>query len=179
MAADLAPLIPEFRSKVDDLIGKCRQRGIEMRPFFALRTPFEQAKLWRQSRTREEIDQRIAALRSTGAGFLAHCIESVGSQHGAHVTNAIPGLSWHQWGEALDCMWIVERQAEWSTTRTVNGLNGYQVYADEAAALGLSAGGHWTSFKDWPHVQQRALGSPDKVMTVKDIDGEMQRRFGS
>jgi hypothetical protein len=179
MAADLTPLVPEFRATVNELIARCAGRGVEMRPFFALRTPFEQAKLWRQSRSREEIEQRIARLRAAGAGFLAHCIETVGPQHGAHVTNAIPGLSWHQWGEAVDCMWIVERRADWSTVKRVNGVNGYHLYADEAVGLGLDAGGHWRSFKDWPHVQQRAAASPDRIMALKDIDAEMQRRFGS
>ena len=178
MAADLQPLVPEFREKVEQLIANCRQRGVEMRPFFGLRTPFEQAKLWRQSRTREEIAAKTASLRAAGAEFIAHCIDSVGPQNGAHVTNAPPGLSWHQWGEAVDCMWIVAGQAEWSTTRKVNDVNGYRVYAEETRGLGLNAGGFWTSFKAWPHAQLRAAGSPDKVMPLKDIDAEMRRRFG-
>lgn len=178
MAADLQPLVPGFRATVEELIANCQQRRVEMRPYFALRTPFEQAKLWRQSRTRDEIGDRMARLRAAGAHFLAHCIDTVGPQHGAHVTNAPPGLSWHQWGEAVDCMWIVGGMAEWSTTRKVDDLNGYRVYAEEARTLGLSAGGLWTSFKDWPHVQLRAAGSPDKLMPLKDIDAEMRRRFG-
>lgn len=179
MAADLQPLVAEFRAKVEDLVANCRQHGGEMRPYCALRTPFEQAKLWRQSRALEEIRDKIASLKAAGADFLAHCIESVGPQNGGHVTNAPPGLSWHQWGEAVDCMWIVGGQAEWSTTKKVNGVNGYRLYAEEARKLGLSAGGLWTSFKDWPHVQLRAAGSPEKIMPLKDIDAEMRRRFGS
>jgi hypothetical protein len=178
MAADLQPLVPEFRAKVEELLAKCRQRGVEMRPYFAIRTPFDQAKLWRQSRTREEIQDKIASFRTGGADFLAHCVDSVGPQNGAHVTNAPPGYSWHQWAEAVDCVWIVGSKAEWSTTRKVNGVNGYRVYAEEARTLGLTAGGFWTSFKDWPHVQLRAAGSPDKLMPLKDIDAEMKQRFG-
>ena len=178
MAADLRPLVPEFRAKVEELIANCRQLGVEMRPYFALRTPFEQAKLWRQSRTREQIQDEMTRLRTAGADFLAHCIDSVGSQSGAHVTNAPPGLSWHQWAEAVDCMWVVEGKAEWSTTRKVDGVNGYRLYADETRKLALIAGGLWTSFKDWPHAQLRAAGSPDKLMALKDIDAEMRRRFG-
>src|SRR5262245_8068321 len=152
MAADLQPLVADFRKKVETLIQSCRQGGVEMRPITAIRTSFEQAKLWRQSRTREEIQEKIGALKAAGAPFLAHCLESVGPQNGAHVTNAVPGLSWHQWGEAVDCMWVVDGHAEWSTTRMVNGVNGYQRYADLAVEIGLSAGGHWTTFKDWPHL---------------------------
>ena len=178
MAADLQPLVLEFRTKLEGLIVNCRQHGVEVRPYMALRTPFEQAKLWRQSRAHEEIQSAIASLRAGGAGFLAHCLESVGPQNGAHVTNALPGLSWHQWGEAVDCMWVVDGQAEWSTTRTVSGINGYHLYAEQAQKVGLSAGGLWVSFKDWPHVQLRVAGSPDKVMALTDIDAAMKVRFG-
>jgi hypothetical protein len=75
-------------------------------------------------------------------------------------------------------MWIVDRQAEWSVNRKVNGANGYRIYVEEAVAAGLSAGGLWTSFKDWPHVQMRAIGSPERIMALKDVAAEMQRRFG-
>src|SRR6185369_14731386 len=102
-----------------------------------------------------EIALKIASLRDQGAPFLAHCLESVGPQSGDPVTNAIPGLSWHQWGEAMDCVWIVDGAAEWSTTRKVNGVNGYRAYANEAVRLGLTAGGFFRSLKDWPHVQLR------------------------
>ena len=99
------------------------------------------------------------------------------SQSGRHVTDAIPGLSWHQWGEAFDSFWVVDGEAEWSTTREINGLNGYRVYAVEAERLGLTAGGHWTNFKDWPHVQLRSASSPKSVFTIQEIDREMRERF--
>ena len=178
MAADLALLVPSFREKVTALIAACGARGIEMRPSVAIRTPAEQARLWRQSRSREEIDQKTDSLRAAGAPFLADCIQRVGPQHGDPVTNAVPGLSWHQWAEAVDCFWLVDGRAEWSTVKKVGGLNGYRVYAEEAAGLALTAGGNWTSFKDWPHVQLRTDGSPDKSMPLQDIDAEMKHRFG-
>ena len=121
MAADLNQLQPEFKDKVLLLLSHCQQEGYTMRPSFTLRSPFEQGKLWRQSRSSEQVSQKISELKTKGAPFLAHCIESVGSQSGSPVTNAIPGLSWHQWGEALDCFWLVDGQAEWSTTKKING----------------------------------------------------------
>jgi peptidoglycan LD-endopeptidase CwlK len=178
MPADLGTLLPAFRIRVEDLISACRQRGIEMRPYMAQRDPFEQAMLWRQSRAREEIGRKVEELRGGGAGFLAHCLEATGTQNGPQVTNAIPGLSWHQWGEAVDSFWVVDGRAEWSTTRLVRALNGYQVYAEEASKLGLDAGGLWRRFKDWPHVQLRPSPSPLGAMTLVEIDTEMSRRFG-
>jgi peptidoglycan L-alanyl-D-glutamate endopeptidase CwlK len=98
MAANMNDLIPEFRQKAEALLEKCAQRGVEMRPYCTLRSPFEQAKLWRQSRTWEEVQTKIAELKAAGANFLVFCFERVGPQNGRHVTNALPGFSWHQWG---------------------------------------------------------------------------------
>ena len=64
----------------------------------------------------------------------------VGPQKGDPVTNAIPGLSWHQWGEAVDCFWVVNNKAVWDLETVVNGLNRFMVYANEAKKLGLDAG---------------------------------------
>ena len=179
MAANMSDLVPDFRRKAEQLLKRCRQRGVEMRPYFTLRTPFEQAKLWRQSRSIEEIREKVAEFRDGGANFLAYCLESVGPQHGAHVTNAPPGFSWHQWREAVDCFWVVDRKTEWSTIKRVDGLNGYRVYAEEAANLGLSAGGLWTSFKDWPHVQFRSASNPGKIFGLNEIDEKMKKLFGN
>ncbi len=124
------------------------------------------------------MQRKIHELRDAGAEFLALCIESVGPQSGPHVTDAPPGLSWHQWGEAFDSFWLVNGDAEWSTTRKINGLNGYRVYAEEAAKLDLTPGGLWPTFKDWPHVQFRSAKSPAAVFSLTDIDRIMRERFG-
>ena len=178
MAANLDLLNPLLKSKVIALVAQCREKGFEMRPNNGLRDPFEQAKLWRQSRSIEEITEKINEFNTQGALFLAECLSSVGPQHGAHVTNAPPGLSWHQWGESLDCFWLLDGKAEWSTKKLVDGKNAYKVYADEAESLGLISGGHWRQFKDWPHVQLRAESSPNLVMSMQDIDAAMKKQFG-
>jgi len=178
MAADINLLIPDFNQKVKTLLQNCLNRGIEMRPNEGLRDPFVQAKYWRQSRTKEVIQAKLQELKNDGANFIAHCIESVGPQHGEPVTNAVPGLSWHQWGEALDCFWVVKGRAVWDLTTVVNGLNGFMVYADEAKKIGLDAGLFWSSLQDSPHVQLRKAASPLKVFTLQQIDAEMKKRFG-
>lgn len=178
MSQDLNDLIPAFKAQVEQLLSECESSDYPMRQFFTLRTPFEQGKLWRQSRSKQQVEQKINELRTSGADFLAHCIESVGSQNGRHVTNAIPGLSWHQWGEAVDCFWLIDGNAEWSTRRKINGVNGYTNYANIAKSLGLTAGGFWSSFKDWPHVQLRKESNPVKVFSLQEINREMADRFG-
>lgn len=172
-------LVPELRPMARTLLQNCRARGIEMRPYETLRSPIEQGIIWRQSRTTEQIRAKILELRDAGAEYLAFCIQSVGPQSGRHVTDAPPGLSWHQWGEAFDSFWVVNGAAEWSTTRKINGLNGYHVYADEAERLGLTAGGLWPRFKDWPHVQLKSAKSPREIFTITEINQTMRERFGA
>jgi peptidoglycan L-alanyl-D-glutamate endopeptidase CwlK len=179
MAANLDLLVPELKTKIAQLVNRCADRGFTMRPSAGFRDPFEQAKLWRQSRSIEEIRAMIKELRAAGADFLAYCIESVGPQHGDPVTNAIPGYSWHQWGEAVDCFWLLNGKAEWSTTKLVGGFNAYRVYAQDAVKVGLFAGGNWTRLKDWPHVQLRPDASPAKIMSVSQVNSTMKSNFGS
>lgn len=178
MAADLTLLHPDLQALVPQLLARCRARGFEMRPSAGLRDPFEQARLWRQSRAIEEITAKIAAFEAAGAQFLAHCLRSVGPQHGDPVTDAPPGYSWHQWGEAVDCFWLLAGKAEWSTKKLVGGENAYHVFAAEAEALGLTAGGRWKKLKDWPHVQLRAARGPGQTLSVLEIDAAMAARFG-
>jgi hypothetical protein len=178
MAANLDLLVTEFRNKVLELLARCNSRGYEMRPYVSLRDPYEQARLWRQSRSIEVINEKIQELESAGAAFLVQCLRSVGPQHGDPVTNALPGLSWHQWGEAADCFWVLDGRDEWSTKKLVAGRNGYKVYANEAEAMGITAGGNWKNLKDWPHVQLRSAGSPLTEMSLREIDAAMKQRFG-
>src|ERR1051325_8002995 len=124
MPPSIQDLELEFQPGAQQVLDRCADAGVEMRVNETVRTPLEQARIWRQSRTIQEITARITSLRAAGAPFLADCIEKAGPQHGDHVTDAPPGLSWHQWGEAVDCFWVVNGQAEWSTTRKVKGQNG-------------------------------------------------------
>ena len=179
MAADMSLLRQDFAAKVITVLERCKAQGFDMRANAGMRGPVEQAKLWRQSRSIEEITVMIHKLENAGAGFLAECIREAGPQHGDHVTDAPPGFSWHQWGEAVDAFWLVDGKAEWSTKKLVGGRNAYQVYAAEGAAAGLTAGGLWPKFKDWPHLQWRKASSPLKEkLTPAQISAEMEQRFG-
>ena len=73
--------------------------------------------------------------------------------------------------------WLVAARRN-GPLKLVDGVNGYRVYADEAEAVGLTPGGHWTSFKDWPHVQLRKDSNVAKVMSLLEIDAEMRKRVG-
>ncbi len=60
-----------------------------MRHYFTLRTPEEQARLWRQSRTGHEIEAKIQELEDAGARYLAGVIRGVGPQNGAKVAEFV------------------------------------------------------------------------------------------
>jgi hypothetical protein len=171
-------LDPDLKAKVLLLLKKCLSAGAKMVPYFGVRDPMTQAKLWRQSRTKAQAEAAAADLKKKGAPFLASVLMKAETEPGKHVTNALPGLSWHQWGEALDCYWEVNGKPEWNPDKKVNGVKGYHVYADTAETVGLTAGGHWTSLKDWPHVQLRSADGPQKTYSYPFIDQTMKDRFG-
>ena len=180
MVARLNDLVPGFRDKVGELLQNCAAQGVIMVPSEGVRAPRQQAIYWRQSRSIIEINDAIAMLRRDGAPFLARELEAVGPHHGDEVTKVLPGNSWHQWGEAVDCFWQVDGRAEWSTTKKINGVNGYQLYASQARALDLDAGLFWTRFKDAPHVQLRGTANPRASgLSWPAIDQAMQERFGT
>ena len=178
MAVSLNGLNKAFAANATSLLANLSGRGIEMRPCAAVRTPQVQAALWRQSRAKEQINAAISNLEKHGGDYLAKVLADVGPQNGPHVTNALPGYSWHQWGEAIDCFWAVDGIAEWSETRLANGVNGYKVYAASAHSFKVFAGGNWTGFKDWPHIQARESASPlAEGLTIKEINNAMKNLY--
>lgn len=178
MSRNLEDLHPSFRPRAEHVLAECQAQGVTMRPFFTWRSPEEQARLWRQSRPRLEIDAKVAELRERGAWYLAEVIVQAGPQYGRWATNAIPGESWHQWGLALDAFWLLDGQAVWSTRKRIElasgrDVNGYHLYAEIAQAESLTAGGYWRR-RDWPHIQAPAL-SVRSYFSLTEIDEAMQR----
>ena len=166
---DPALLEPGFRGDVEALLDDLAGQGYEFRLTTTLRTVWQQARLWRQSRTRAEIQRRVIELHEAGAGYLADVIEGVGPQNGPQVTRAIPGLSWHQHGLAADAVLIVDGAAVWDA-----GHAGYRTYASTAARLGLTPG---RGFGDAPHVQARRY--EPTALPLAEVAAEMRERFGT
>lgn len=171
---DLALLAPGFRGLAATLLEACEKRGVTMRPFFTVRGPAVQAKLWCQSRTVGQIVKAGAELREAGAPWLASQLGEEWAKTGPAVTNALPGMSWHQWGEAIDCFVLgADGKAIWDSRHA-----SYRIYAEEAQKLRLEAGGLWTRFPDAVHVQLRAAQSPLKNnMTWPQVEAAMKERF--
>ena len=167
---DFSLLDPQFSSLAQQLIANCAKRGVRMVPYFGLRTPLEQAKIWRQSRAGSEISNAITGFRNEGCDFLADCLEKAGPCNGPWATNALPGFSTHNYGWAMDCYWVDSEttQVHWSG-------EGYNVYQEEAKLLGL-----YQAFldptKDIGHVQ---LVPPTyNFGTNAEVDAKMKAKFG-
>lgn len=149
-----------------------------MSPVLTLRTPQEQAARWRQGRTAADAELKALALENSKAKFLASCIRKFQPQETNLVTEKLPGYSWHQWGEACNCVWVdPSGRVNWNTHQL--GNNGYHVIAEEAAKLGLftggAAGGKTPFHLNWGHIQLRDYD----VLTlgVEAIEAEMKKRF--
>ena len=173
---DLTLLAPAFLPRALELLEAVNARGTSrfaVRPFFAARSPWAQARLWWQSRPWLEIDRAIRALEAAGAPSLANVLRDVGPQTGRWATNALPGSSWHQWCEALDCFVVdlVTGRATWDA-----GHPGYAAYAEEAERRGLTAGLRWR-VADAVHVQLRAAPAPP--LETWAIAESMLDRFGT
>lgn len=147
----------EFKGKVELLLDNCKKRGVIMTPYCKYRDPLIQAELWVRSRSQEAIDAKILKLRVQGYYMIADMLAGVivPAKKQTWLTNALPGRSWHQYNQAVDCYWNVDGTAIWSSTEEIAGVNGYVVYREEALKLGL----YIATKKDWPHVQL-TKGSP-------------------
>lgn len=177
---DLKGLDPDFHARILKLLEGAHQRGVVMVPICGVRTVFEQAKLYRQSRSGAAIAAEAARLKAQGAPFLAETLLSVGPQKGAlgrHVTKALPGLSWHQWGYAVDLAWSVNGKISWSLDDEVGGQNGYHAAAELADDYGVFSGGKMWGW-DFPHFQANRFGSPKNMHSMAHIDEAMRRKYG-
>lgn len=174
MSRDLTLLQPVFLEKLESALAEAKRQDVHMVPFDARRDVWQQARLWRRGRTSAQIRERVASLRAANAGYLADVIESVGPQKGKWATNAIPGMSWHQWGLACDFYWDkngpdVPGGIEW------NDLTGYKAFALIAQKAGLTSGFFWKS-RDAVHIQLPAEAKP--VGTLADISKAMLNLYG-
>ncbi len=172
---ELSALEAEFGQAAAELLKACEAKGARLRPFFTVRGPGVQARLWCQSRSGEQIAAEASAMRRAGAPWLASLLDVNLAATGPRVTHALPGLSWHQWGEAIDCFVVgANNQAIWTPSHPH-----YRIYATEASRLGLEAGAFWVKFSDAVHVQKRKGANPLRAgWTWPRIEEEMKRRFG-
>lgn len=170
----LQGLEPTFLAKLQSLLRTLAASGTIMRPYFGVRDCVTQGKLWRQSRSTAVIIAKVESLKAQGAHYIADAIIKAGPATGPWATNAIPGYSWHQHRNAMDCVWMRHGHEEWSVD--IDGAqNGYRLYAAAAPQHGLTS---LASLNDWGHVQGPAASSPASLYSLQQIDALMRAQFG-
>jgi len=167
----LEDLQPKFRLKLLFIFKQLKERGVPYELFAALRDPQEQAELWMKSRSTKEIVRAIDKLAKQEASWLAKMIINTHRPYGRWQTNNLPGLSWHQWGEAASIRILSDSgRVIWNPNN-----KGYRVLADLAQMVNLTSGFFWKR-RDVVHVQLR----PDEVRayyTWSEIDQLMKEKF--
>ncbi|GAB5388877.1 MAG: hypothetical protein Alpg2KO_18450 [Alphaproteobacteria bacterium] len=168
MSRDLGDLDPDFAVSCRRLLAELGAGGKEYKPFCTLRHPAIQARLWRQSRTKSEIERACRSLHNHGAKWLAELLDGVGPQYGPWATSKLPGQSWHQHGLALDVYRVVGGKAVWEP-------DAYEPYALAAKAMGFVSGHFWRR-KDSVHIQMKS-GRVMDTHNWSSLDQLMRERF--
>ena len=164
MSASLDDLVPGFRVKVVAALAQLAGEGLIFQPYFTQRDPVTQARLWRRSRSAAVVAQQIQQLQDLGCDFIVACFAKVGPASGPWATNALPGQSWHQYGEAVDCfLQDASGQPQWESPS-------YGRFGQVGDANGMRWGGH---FGDNDHWQNRNQEPPAVFGSIKLINDQL------
>ena len=174
MERDPSLLKTEFLVPLSAAIRAVRMRGYVLRPFGTRRDPWTQARLWRQSRTKAQVRHGLILLRDSSAPFLAGVLEEVGPQYGRWATNALPGLSWHQWLEACDLFVAEFHEVEGEVARWEARHPGYDALHGECRSRGLHVP---LPVRDPYHIQLHPNGVLHHF-EWSQVDDCMQRWYG-
>ncbi len=147
----LEDLTPPVQEAAREHLLRCADAGIELLIYCTLRDVREQARLYRQGRTRAQIQRKIDQLTARGFPALGRVIEDVGPQFGPKVTYAGPGESFHQYRLAYDCVPLVDGKAVWKTSGEAGEL--WQKVGDLGKRAGMEWAGDWKRFREFPHFQ--------------------------
>lgn len=173
----LNELDTDFSERIKILLDNCNAKGINFRLVEGIRNPFKQAVYWKQSRSSVEVKKTIKRLQNQNADFIAYCLFIIGEHSiGNLITNALPGISWHQYGLAVDCVWVVDSNPCWDINKFHNGVNGYDILAHEAEKLNICSGHNWKSIKDSYHLQAN-FTSPSDIYSLEEISSKMEIRY--
>lgn len=164
----LSDLTPEVRRKASRVKRMCKEAGFDLLIYCTLRTLEEQARLFRQSRTWEEITSKIAKFDARGLHFLSKIIMDVGPCYGRHTTNAAPGESWHSYGKAWDAVPVIGGKLAWVYGHSITEWDIYGKYIRE---VGMSWAGNWSRFIEYPHAQLGEGSNPLKLYRPDNIHG--------
>jgi len=123
-------LHPKLRGEVTTIVENIYKRGVPVRVVYGIRTFAEQELLYSQGRTRP----------------------------GGIVTNAKPGLSYHQYGLAIDLCLLTEggKNVSWDikVDNDKDKTPDWMEMVEEFKKFGWIWGGDFKSIKDYPHFEK-------------------------
>ena len=160
---DLSQLLPEVQEKAQKIVADCKAFGFDLLIYSTLRTFEEQAKLYRQSRTYQEIVNKHNWFIEKGFPELAEILMKVGPCYGANVTGAGPGESWHNYREAFDAVPVINDVAQWNYK---GAEDHWDFYVQSIKDNGMFSGVGWG---DMPHAQLRPDPNPLLIINRDDI----------
>ena len=151
---ELDHLVPATRVRA---VEACRMfhevTGHRLTIYFTRRTCSDQAFLFRSGRSSEDILSKQQSLRDRGYDYLAEFITQAGPNNSSEwKTNAAPGESWHNYGEAFDAVPLVSGMIDWDNAEL------WEIYGECVILLGMTWGGKWKNV-DSPHAQRPIQGS--------------------
>ena len=159
---DLDPNVAELARKHQVA---CLDRGVDLMIYCTLRDAQEQAALYAQGRTADQLRRQRARFTQRGLAVPAALLASVRPRPEARkLTNAAPGESLHQYGRAYDCVPIISGKPVWGTTGSAEAL--WKKVAAAGEGVGLEWAGRWTTFREMPHFQQAGQRSIDDLMAA-------------
>lgn len=171
---DLQLLEPEFQEKLKGFLTSFAKKSdytISIIKGFV--HPLEQARLWRQSRPDSIVDNVISTLQNQGGEFLAEILSKGSTVSGVHVTNDLPGISWFNWGRAIEIKILNQK----GLPEPLNSKIYKEIYK-QLTMNGLISGSSFKRDAKQPNLIQSCLGeNPLEVMKIKDINLEMKKRF--
>lgn len=148
---------------------------VEVLVYCTVREAHEQAALYAQGRTAEQIASGVLRLKALSLAAEAMLLEKQSPQPGPRVTNALPGLSFHQqhWldgecaGLALDFVPLVAGKPTWDDAKR------YEAAAVAAEEVGLTWSGRWKTFREVAHLQWDEQG---EIKILPLAQGEYRNR---
>lgn len=148
-AERLETIHPYVKQKFIEAYNEIEQKyGYEILVVFGTRSLIEQGKIYRQGRSKAEINTKIEQLRDRGMGEYADAIVAAGAQNGKIVTYAAPGESIHNYGLAIDYVRMVDGECAWEDETA------YKNCSEIFKAHGFSCGYYWEGKKkDSPHIE--------------------------
>lgn len=179
MAAELSLLTPDFRKQLIKALTRAKERLLNIQVLTTVRSPLEQAALWKQGRSKIDAELKVLALEHAGAPYLADCIRIAQPQGTNIATDLLPGMSWHQWGEAASLIWVEgTRKINWSARDNHGGLNGYHAFAEILKEFSLVCCSEFENTDEaWRTAQLRHERYPSDMYDLIHIDAEMKKRF--